>query len=694
LQGDNEDVSATLGEVLQDAADCLEAMIDALLGHAEPPGNAIEVLQKILDCALTRKSPASVSNEENRHTKAIAEPSVPDPHPATSDAASYMRVATDTVDEMFRMAGEVTIGMAQIQDRIQRLLREGANLRDQDLVLQKARLELENQVGVRGIAAAQRRTDTPGQDGFDSLEMDRYDALYGSAHAFIESAVDLREMSMDLQSQLQQLDSLFGNQQRLNSELQEVILGTRMVPVSTITGRLQRTVRQAGRTLGRVVEFTVSGDDLLLDNDVLRAIADPLMHVLRNAVDHGIEAPDEREGAGKQAAGQLQLSYRQEGNHVLARIRDDGRGIDYAALRETAIARGLINAQTTYEPAQLRRLMLLPGFSTRASVTQVSGRGVGMDVVYAAVTALKGSLDILDNDTHGCTVELRLPVTLIANHCLLVEVAGQRLAVPSYTLERIISPGVGELSTLSQALRYKLGNDVYPARHMHDLLMHSNYPGATNATMAVVLVSVDQDVIAVTIERVLESRELVVKGMGKYVKSVPGVAGVSVLGDGSVVPVLDLPALLRKPVAAAVAVPKSAHGDAGIRARSVLIVDDSLSVRRALATLAEDAGYTAYTARDGLEAIKVLEERTADIVLADLEMPRVNGLELTQYIRADANLCDLPVVMITSRGMGKHRRSAETAGVNVYLNKPVSNDDLLELIDNLVEQRHVDASAA
>jgi chemosensory pili system protein ChpA (sensor histidine kinase/response regulator) len=583
--------------------------------------------------------------------------------------------------------------MAQIQDRIQRLLREGDNLRGQDLVLQKARLELENQVSVRSIAAAQRQADTPERDGFDSLEMDRYDALYGSAHAFIESAVDLREMSMDLQSQLQQLDSLLGNQQRLNGELQEVILGTRMVPVSTITARLQRTVRQASRTLGRVVEFSVLGDDLLLDNDVLRAIADPLMHVLRNAVDHGIETPQERESAGKQAAGQLQLSFQQEGNHVVARICDDGRGIDYQALRDTAVVRGILTDQTTHEPTDLRRLMLIPGFSTRSSVTQVSGRGVGMDVVHAAVTSLKGSLDIYDNDTHGCTVQLRLPVTLIANHCLLVDVAGRRLAVPSYTLQRIIAPGVGELTMLSQALRYKLGRDVYPARRLQDLL-RVNVATTPDSAVAVLLVGVDQDVIAVTVERVLESRELVVKNLGKYVKSVPGVAGVSVLGDGSVVPVLDLPALLREPAATTFTPQQLSELDPGAGVRSALIVDDSLSVRRSLASLAEDMGYMAFTARDGLEAIKVLEEQAIDIALIDLEMPRVNGLEFTQYVRADATLRDLPIIMITSRGMGKHRRLAEAAGVNVYLNKPVSNDDLMATMDELVEQRRINASAA
>ena len=526
LQGAGETVSATLGEIIQDAADCLEAMIDALLGHAEPPGNAVEVLQNMLDHAQSLDCTIRISDGQ---TPVISEVPAPDPHPATSEVTHYMRVATDTVDEMFRMAGEVTIGMAQIQDRVQRLLEEGENLRGQDQVLQKARLELENQVDVRGIAAVQRKTETAGRDGFDSLELDRYDALYGSAHAFIEAAVDLREMSMDLQGQLQRLDSLFGNQQRLNSELQDVILGTRMVPVSTMSGRLQRTVRQAGRTLGRVVDFTVSGDDLLLDNDVLRAIADPLMHVLRNAVDHGIEAPAEREIAGKPSAGQLQLSFRQEGNQVVAQICDDGRGIDYQALRDTGVARGVLDARTTYEPAQLRRLMLIPGFSTREAATHISGRGVGMDVVFTTVTALEGSLDVFDNPVHGCTVQLRLPVTLIANHCLLVEIADKRFAVPSHTLERIIAPGVGKLTTLSQALRYKLGKDVFPARHLHNLLQE-HYPLAGLGVLAVVLVPVDQDVIAVTVDRVLASRELVVKSIGKYVGSVPGISGVSVLG--------------------------------------------------------------------------------------------------------------------------------------------------------------------
>ncbi len=691
LPNHNETVSAVLADVIQDAADCLEAMIEALLGQAEPPADAVRVLQNVIDAQLSvparraseRDAPEACSDLAN----AAYETDTTD-----RQATRYMRVADATVDEMFRMAGEVTIGMGQIQERIQRLLREGGAIRNQDLVLQKARLELENQVSVRGIAATQRQLNGSGQDGFDSLEMDRYDALYGSAHAFIESAVDLREMSMDLQRQLHELDALFGNQQRLNGELQDVILGTRMVPVKSISGRLQRTVRQTARSLERLVELTVSGDELLLDNDILRAIADPLMHVLRNAVDHGIESPQERERLGKPAAGQLQLRFRQEGNYVVAEVADDGRGIDYAALRETGVARGVLDAQDTGDPAELRRLMLIPGFSTRSSVTQISGRGVGMDVVHATVTALNGSVDIQDNPAHGCSVQLRLPVTLIANHCLLVQVAGERLAVPSHALERILAPGVGELTTPGEALRYKLGKDVYPARHLHNLL-HDREPAAPLAALAVMLVNIDQEIIAVSVDRLLASGELVVKNLGKYVKSVPGVAGVSVLGDGSVVPVLDLAALLRRPVAEIARAP-SAPIDAAPRARSVLIVDDSLSVRRALAGLLEDAGYDAHTARDGLEAIKVLEEHPPDMVLADLEMPRLNGLELTQFLRADARLGEVPIIMITSRGTGKHRRGAEAAGVDVYMNKPVSDEELLACIDRLLGKRRIDASAA
>lgn len=690
LPPEGASVSSTLGDVLLDAADCLETMLDALQGHGQPPHNALAVLQRVLDCVQSPEHKTLIADDRVAADDAVDTNADVQP---PSEVTQYMRVATDTVDEMFRMAGEVTIGMAQIQDRIQHLLREGDGLRNQEVVLQSARLELENQVGVRSMAAAQRRTHSAAEDGFDSLELDRYDALYGSAHAFIEAAVDLREMSMDLQAQLQRLDALFGTQQRLNGELQDLILGTRMVPVRTISGRLQRAVRQAGRTLGRNVNFRISGEDLLLDNDVLRAIADPLMHVLRNAVDHGIETAAERAEAGKPAAGGLHLAFRQEGNHVIVRVSDDGRGIDYAALREIGIARGLLDAHGEDEPSQLRRLMLIPGVSTRSSVTQVSGRGVGMDAVYASVTALNGTLEIFDNEPHGCVVQLRLPVTLIANHCLLVEIAGARMAVPSYTLERIVAAGAGELTTLSQALRYELGKDVYPARYLHDLL-NAGQPTANDNELAVVLVNVDQDIIAVAADRVLESRELVVKGMGRYVASVPGVTGVSVLGDGSVVPVLDLPALLRAPLMPAMASPQSSQFDARARARRVLIVDDSLSVRRALAALAEDSGYSAYAARDGLEAIKVLEEHHIDVVLADLEMPRLNGLELTQYMRADEAMRHVPVIMITSRGMGKHRRRAEAAGVNAYLNKPVANDELVALIDKLVDQRRVDASAA
>ncbi len=696
------DPPPALATVLLSAGDCMEAMVETLLGQAPAPPEARETLQEVVNWAQRCKTGDALlpqASADDAHSGGTTEAAPIEPDPAlpppvapiavaaeSPDAQSvdtrYMRVPTASVDEMFRLAGEVTVVVGQIQDRVRALMEEGRTLREQDTVLQRHRLELENQVGVQSLAARQRNVQTGASD-FDSLEMDRYDELYGTAHAFIESAVDLREMALDVQRQLHDLDGLMVNQRRMNTELQELILGARMVPVSTLGGRLQRTVRQAARTLARPVELVLEGDDLLLDNDVLRALADPLMHTLRNAVDHGIESPEARAAAGKPATGRIAMRFSQDGNFFLIEVTDDGGGIDYGAIRATALERGLIAADEEPGPAQLRRFLFAPGFSTRTATTQLSGRGVGMNVVHTALNDLQGSLEIADNQPCGCLVRMRLPVTLIANHCLVVLSAEARYAIPTRVLDQIVPPGGGSQHRAGAQAEFQFDDERYRLRHLHELLGRPDL--APDQGRTVMLVDVDDELLALTVDGVLESRDLVIKNLGRFVPSVPGVSGVSVLGDGAVVPVLDLPAMLRAPLPQpALALVETAGAEATlVNAPEVLIVDDSLSARRALSLLLGDAGYAVRVARDGLEALKLLEEKPADLVLADLEMPRMNGLELTAHLRSSEGFRDTPVIMITSRSLAKHRQSAERAGVSLYLTKPLSNDDLLQHLSRL-----------
>jgi chemosensory pili system protein ChpA (sensor histidine kinase/response regulator) len=671
-----------LGLCLQEAADTLEAMLEAVQGISQPPVDAQRVLQEVLDWA--NRIDRGLMEADLASTDVAMAPVVVESvkQPSSANAAlELLRVPRSTVDRIFKLVGETSIALGQIQERLKRLRADSGMVRSQDMVLQQRRFELENLVSVRGMATHQRRLGGT-RNEFDPLELDEYDELYSSTHAFIEAVADSREVSRQMADEQLQLEDLYRQQQRLNRELQELVMSTRMVSVKTITARLQRTVRQACRATGKQAELEILGEDLLLDGDVLNKLADPLMHILRNAVDHGIEPPDERQAAGKTKAGRVIIEFSQEGNNITVRCSDDGRGLDYSKIREKAVARGLLGARDEIDNSLLTRLLLQPGFTTRDQATQVSGRGVGMDVVNTTVISLKGVMDITDNALCGTMITLRLPITLLTSHSLLIKVSDKYFAVPTATLEQILSPDAGRFQTFGARVSYQLGDDIYPARSLSELLgLKSDRDLLADNNTPVLLARVDNETYALAVNQVIASYDLVVKSLGRYVGNVHGISGVSILGDGDVVPVLDVQDLLRADAAAAKPTMRQdsiAVQSEQIALPQILIVDDSLSVRKSLTQLMQDAGLQARVAHDGVEALEIMRKYKPDLLLTDLEMPRMNGLELCAHIRASEETRNLPVIMVTSRTMQKHHQEAKHAGVDLYITKPFTEDDLVK----------------
>jgi len=691
---------AVLAQTMQEASDLIEAMIEALQGMVPSPPEAQRVLQDVLDWANRIDSGQMRGSDHSEPTQApdiAAEPTTePDTEqrdrrrqeaePAAPATEETIRVPLKLLDNIFRLVSETAITAAQIQERLNRLEGGEKLIRNNDGHLQQQRYELENLVSVRGMAARHRGQAMSTDGDFDALEMDEYDEFYSATHAYIEAVADSREILREFTGEVYELDSLFVEQQRLNKELQQMVVTTRLVPVSTIASRLQRTVRQVGRSTGKQAELSIYGQDLLLDGDVLNKLADPLMHMLRNAVDHGIEDSDARAAAGKSPAGQISLEFVQQGNNVVVNCSDDGRGLDYDRIRATAIERGLLPADDARDNESLALLILQTGFSTSERVTQVSGRGVGMDVVNNTVQSLNGTMKVSDGKDGGTRVSLRLPITLLTSHCLLTGVGKDNLyAIPTLSLTQILSPGTGFLENLGDALSYRLEDETYPAYTLNALIGSADRHMRGNLDQYnVLLVQTANGVVAVVVERVVTSYDLVVKNMGTYVKSISGIAGVSMLGNGDVVPVLDLASMLQTLENADLDIglinAQSSAAD-HISLSKVLIVDDSLSVRNSLAQLMRDSGYEALLARDGLEAINIIRAENPDIVLTDLEMPRMNGFDLINYIRNSSDQPGLPVVMITSRNMAKHRQQAEAAGVNRFIAKPFVDDEILECIE-------------
>ncbi|MGB4945962.1 MAG: response regulator [Candidatus Competibacter denitrificans] len=697
-----------LADTLLSAVDCLENMSEALVGLGDPPPQAQEVLQGILDWAnqidkqglpkeddvalpSTPKRPAmAASRLESVDHFATAEPSDTAEAAETVTAATgaqatvpMLRVPATLVDELLRLVGESIILTGQVQERTHKALRQMRAVQSQHQVFQQLTADLEQLVEIRGIAPFRDQVAAKGD--FDPLELEQYNELNTVTHRLLEASADSRALGQDIRDDLSALDDLLVTQGRLHRQSQEAVLRTRMVPVKTIVPRLQRSVRQTCRLTDKEVKFLVIGDETMMDSNLLADITDPLMHILRNAVDHGIEAPEQREARGKDPVGRIDLSFVREGSTIVVRCRDDGAGLDFAAIRRVAQERGFIAPDATPGEAELSQIILTSGFSTRSEATQTSGRGVGLDAVHSRLRELKGSFQIRSEAGRGCLMELRLPVTLIAVHALLVRVHEQRFAISSRGVEQVLYSGLGEIHRLGEKTVYRMGDDFYEMTSLEAMLhLSHDRRGAERQTPALMLVRDATGVVrAVLTQEVLDSRDLVVKPLGRYFPKLRGIVGATILGDGSVVPVLDLPELLSAPLsqlegAARREIKSAPVATAQTRQRMALVVDDSLSARRALAQAVSDAGFEVRMARDGLEAVSMIEARQPDLLLVDLEMPRMNGLELTAHVRGREATRTLPVIMVTSRSTAKHRQEAEKVGVNFYMTKPFTDDELLE----------------
>lgn len=719
--------SRALAESLIKASDCLESMSDALQGFSDAPENAQQVLQEVLDWAnlIDSEGPPEPDSEftiEPRPTPipllntgepsnintlhdipavltsqdTIAVGSVSEaPSPPAQNGGQQsgklenatLRVSATLVDDLLRLVGEATILNAQLRERVEQTQERALLLETQFDAIHRLGSELEELVDIKDFSS-HREVD----DDFDALEMDQYNELHSYSRRMIEAAVDAKEMGLEIFGELGKLDDMIVTQGQINSETHEGVLKTRMVPVDSVFARLQRCVRQTCRTTGKQVDLVLQGGDTLMDSEVLRNVVDPIMHLLRNAVDHGIEAAESRINMGKSSSGKLELSFLRDGNHILVRCKDDGGGLDYEAIRTSAVLGGLLEEGAEVSEEELKRMVLRPNFTTRGNVTQVSGRGIGLNAVYGQVLDLKGSLQLESVKDEGCTMDIRLPVTLLSTHALLVKVGQQTYALASRGIERIVHVGDGEFAFFGGEQVYRLDQQPYRARRLANVLgLEAEAVDDVQRSGSVILMEIDEQIEAVVVDEVVGSRELVVKTLGQYMPKLTGIVGATILGDGQVSPVLDLVEMLRQPVAYEQHAANEygrAHNDKVSNRPIAIVVDDSLSARRALAQLLGDAGYEVQTACDGMEAVDLLSSVRPDIMFVDMEMPRMNGIELTAHVRSRGSFDELPVVMITSRSTEKHRRQAAEAGVNLYLTKPFSDDQLIGQIEELTDSLH------
>lgn len=702
-----------LSDALMDAAGCIEGMVYALLGVEEPPASAISILQTVRHWAgrlargeigETKGGEAKGGEAESGRIEAGPAPAQaptvfprraveaapasertdqPPEREGTAFAARDLRIPVNVVDDLFRLVGEMSIKAGQLQERLRLASQRAKSLLAQDRLVQQRIFELENLVDIRGLAAMRstRRQGFVNDAGFDPLEFDQYNELHSATRGLLEGTGDARELSLGIEDDIGQLSAILVRQDQMNKEIQHLAMVMRLTPVKIIIPRLTRNVRQTCQMTGKRAELVVEGGDIMVDGEVLNKLADPLLHVLRNAVDHGIENPEERVAVGKPETGKIVLSFVRQGQTVVVRCTDDGRGMDFTAIHQKAMRLGFISLNEVVTETELARMVLLPGFSTRDQVSEISGRGIGMDVVREGVLAMKGSVDIRSEFGKGCTVELRFQASLASMHSLLVRAADETFAIPSHNIYQALAPGLGEFVDIGGAISFRHGKSVHALHHLSELLgLRGNEHLSVDeyAQKSAVMIRGDEGVVAVLVDQIVDARDLFVRGMGNHVGQIKGVSGASILGDGAVVPIIDVPELLRQPLRGITVGGKTVSQAIPVQKPfSVLIVDDSLSVRKSLAQFIGDAGYQAITANDGFEAIEAVKSSKPDVMITDLEMPHMNGLELAAHIRSNAETKNLPIIMLTSRSTEKHREQAKLAGVNVFLTKPYSEIELL-----------------
>jgi chemosensory pili system protein ChpA (sensor histidine kinase/response regulator) len=607
------------------------------------------------------------------------------PEPTRADRVKEMvRVGAGLLEELVNLAGESSIVRARIEQGMSDFT---SALDEMETTIERVREQL-RRLEIETEAQILFRRDTlegPGYDEFDPLEMDRYSQLQQLSRGLSESASDMLDLKDTLLFKARESETLLLQQARINTELQEGLMRTRMVPFGRLLPRLRRIVRQVSRELGKDVELHAHNMEGELDRNLLERMVPPLEHMLRNAVDHGIESAEERRRAGKPNTGRIDIRLTREGGDVVIEIADDGAGINVDSVRAKAIERGLMAENSVLGDEEICQFVLAPGFSTAKSVTQISGRGVGMDVVHSEVKQLGGSINIVSRPRKGSRFVVRVPFTVSVNRALMVSVGDDLYAIPLNTIEGIVLLSAEELDKVHPPLSkpFEYAGVRYNVRYLGSYLGREYRGNPSQAAVPVVLVRSGDRAVAVHVDAVQGSREIVVKSLGPQFAGVGGVSGATILGDGSVVVILDLLALIRAQKGDGLTVTRRVMPGAA-KTRCVMVVDDSVTVRKVTSRLLERQGMDVLVAKDGIEAIAMLQERRPDVMLLDIEMPRMDGFEVARQVRRDERVQDLPIVMISSRTGEKHQEHAAELGVNRFLGKPFQENELLATIDSLV----------
>jgi chemosensory pili system protein ChpA (sensor histidine kinase/response regulator) len=602
----------------------------------------------------------------------------------TAEQRATLRVRADLIDRLANEAGELSIARARIEGEMRSLKGSLLDLTENVIRLRRQLREIEIQAETQMQA---RVAHTPEGDAeFDPLELDRFTRFHELTRFMAESVNDVATVQQNLLKNLDDANAAILAQSRLNRSLQQDLMSVRMVPFASQPERLYRIVRQTAKEVGKRANLDILGGQVEIDRSVLDKMLGPIEHMLRNSVTHGIESREERLAAGKSEVGEISMALTQEGNEIILSIADDGKGLDAERIRARAETMGLLQPGQQADEASLFDFIFQPGFSTATELTQLAGRGIGMDVVKTEVLELGGRIEILSVPGKGTTFRLYLPLTLAVTKTLLTRVGTRLYAVPSTMIEQVQELKENALAVLRERGEAVWQGARYPFHYLPHLLGDASAVPEERRRYWVLLLRSGSQRVAVQVDELNGNQEVVVKNIGTQLARVVGISGATVLGDGQVVLILNPVALASR--TAVVSVKTAAPvAKAVVSVPTVMVVDDSLTVRKITSRLLTREGYQVVLAKDGVDALEQLQEFLPDVVLSDIEMPRMDGFDLVRNMRADPRLKPLPVIMITSRTADKHRNYAFEIGANHYLGKPYDEDELIGLISGYVSAK-------
>ena len=602
---------------------------------------------------------------------------------------ALVRVAADTIESMVNQAGEVNISRTRVEAEMRVLRLASGDLTQNAMRLRQQLREIEIQAESQ-LQSRQQQSSSQ-EATFDPLEFDRFTRLQELTRMMAESVNDIEMVRQSVVKSLDESDAALAGQARTSFDLQQQLMRVRMVPFANVADRFYRIVRVTARELGKRAELELHGAKVELDRGVLERITGPLEHLLRNALAHGIESVAQREAAGKPVDGRILLELDQQGNDVVLTLSDDGDGLDVDQIQRTAVARGLITDTSNFSRRQLIELIFMPGFSTAATVTEVSGRGVGLDVVKSEITALGGRVEVSSQLGKGTQFAIYLPLTLAVAEALLVRAGSRTYALPAAIVQQVQRFTPEALSVIQSIRELSWNGDGYRFSYLLELFGQRDARPEAKRFSHVLLMRSGGQRVAVQVDELIGIRQVVVKSTGPQLATVSGIVGATVLADGEIVlivnPVTLGQRLAVQPGELAAPARRQTNTPMARAVPIVMVVDDSITVRKISERTLSREGYQVILAKDGLDALEKLRDITPDAMLVDIEMPRMDGFDLTRSVRADSKTQNVPIIMITSRTAEKHRNYALQLGVNVYLGKPYTDEDLMKHIRMLIGER-------